>query len=381
MTSPAETIYGFCRSDIEALADELAALRRRIRRERGRGIEDFEQLKKLERWGRMCTGLGYGTSWIAPNLVSAALLAMGKMTRWTALQHPIAHRGYDTVPGIPERYTSKGFARGWRRYVDWFDWMTPDGWHQEHNVLHHFRLGEDSDPDLVEANLSYLRDSPLPMPLRYAATLLMAATWKFSYYAPTTLTETQVLRARAEGRPTTLRVATWELFDPRTERGRELWLTCYLPYAGYHFVLLPLLALPLGPWAATSVLINSMMAEVLHNIHSFVVITPNHSGDDVTRYDSKPRGRAEFFLHQILGSVNYPTGGDVNDWLHGWLNYQIEHHLFPNLSLREYQRIQPQVKALCEKYGVPYRQESVWRRARKSLDVMVGKADMRRSGP
>jgi hypothetical protein len=44
----------------------------------------------------------------------------------------------------------------------------------------------------------------------------------------------------------------------------------------------------------------------------------------------------------------------------------------------QYQRIQPQVRALCEKYGIPYVQESVWTRARKMVDVVVGKSSMRR---
>jgi hypothetical protein len=36
------------------------------------------------------------------------------------------------------------------------------------------------------------------------------------------------------------------------------------------------------------------------------------------------------------------------------------------------------VRALCEKYGVPYVQESVWTRVRKMVDVVVGKTSMRR---
>ena len=41
-----------------------------------------------------------------------------------------------------------------------------------------------------------------------------------------------------------------------------------------------------------------------------------------------------------------------------------------------YQRSQPEVKALCEKHGVPYVQENVFKRLAKTVDVMVGKKDM-----
>jgi fatty acid desaturase len=66
------------------------------------------------------------------------------------------------------------------------------------------------------------------------------------------------------------------------------------------------------------------------------------------------------------------------DFLHGWLNYQIEHHLFPDLPMLKYQQIQPKVKEVCERYGLPYVQEGVFKRARRLLDIMVGKTSMKR---
>ena len=44
------------------------------------------------------------------------------------------------------------------------------------------------------------------------------------------------------------------------------------------------------------------------------------------------------------------------------MNYQIEHHLWPDASIRQYQIIQPRLKKLCEEYGVPYKQEPLRRR-------------------
>ena len=43
----------------------------------------------------------------------------------------------------------------------------------------------------------------------------------------------------------------------------------------------------------------------------------------------------------------------------------------------QYQRGAPRLKAICEKYGVPYVQESVWTRLRKTVDIMVGNTNMR----
>jgi hypothetical protein len=45
-----------------------------------------------------------------------------------------------------------------------------------------------------------------------------------------------------------------------------------------------------------------------------------------------------------------------------------------------YARIQPEVKAICERYGVPYVQESVWTRFSKMARIFVGDAKQRRDG-
>mmetsp|Transcript_49325 Transcript_49325/g.139661 ORF Transcript_49325/g.139661 Transcript_49325/m.139661 type:complete len:91 (-) Transcript_49325:112-384(-) len=71
-------------------------------------------------------------------------------------------------------------------------------------------------------------------------------------------------------------------------------------------------------------------------------------------------------------------GTDLCDFMHGWLNYQIEHHLWPDLSMLSYQKAAPLVKSICKKHGVPYVQENVFVRLRKLADIMVGSASMRR---
>jgi fatty acid desaturase len=69
----------------------------------------------------------------------------------------------------------------------------------------------------------------------------------------------------------------------------------------------------------------------------------------------------------------------VTDFLLGYLNYQIEHHLFPTLPPSSLERLQPKVRAVCESYGVPYVQESLGKRVKKLVDIMVGKTRMPRT--
>ena len=341
-------------------------------------LQDFEHLRKIERWGRICTAIGYSTAWIIPNPISAFFISLGNVNRWANVTHPVSHRGYDSIKGVPERYTSKHFAQGWRRAIDWLDWIVPSGWHEEHNNLHHYRLGEEADPDQVESNLEWLRKSKLPMPLRYVVVALFACVWKPVYYAQSTIKVLRLKNAKnAPGSaevPSSMSINAW---SPFYKEGREYWLKCIFPYAGMRFVVIPALFLPLGMTAVTNVFLTSLLAEVFANLHSFLAIVPNHSGDDIVRFKDPIKKKQEFYYRQVVGSVNYPTGSDFNDFLHGWLNYQIEHHLFPALPLSQYQKIQPQVKAICEKYDIEYKQESAFKRLVKAVDIMTGKTSMK----
>ena len=84
-----------------------------------------------------------------------------------------------------------------------------------------------------------------------------------------------------------------------------------------------------------------------------------------------------FYLRQVLASVDFAMGTDLVDFMHGWLNYQIEHHLWPNLSMLSYQKAAPQVKELCAKHNVPYVKQNVFWRLKKTVDIMVGNNSMR----
>lgn len=361
--------------DREQLAKDINAIQAELQRKTD--MSDFQHLKKIESWGRICSFLGYATAWIAPNPISAYLISQGNFTRWTTVAHHVMHRGYDKIEGIPAHYTSKGFAKGWRRCIDWMDWMYPQAWDVEHNDIHHYHLGEAMDPDQVEFNMEKLRNSPIPRWGRYVLLALMAASWKMIYYAPSTLNELRAVQAKKTGatRDDFSRVDLW---NPLKPAGRDLWLSCMLPYSLMRFVLLPALFLPLGAIAATNVLINSFFAEILTNLHSFLVIGPNHAGEDVMMFEDKAKGKGEFYLRQIVGSVNYTSGNNLVDFLHGWLNYQVEHHLWPDMTASEYQKAQPLVKAVCAKHNLPYIQESVFKRLWKTLDIMVGKTSMLR---
>jgi fatty acid desaturase len=71
------------------------------------------------------------------------------------------------------------------------------------------------------------------------------------------------------------------------------------------------------------------------------------------------------------------TSLKATDLLGGGLNYQIEHHLFPNMPRPSLRHAQPMIRAYCLSHGLPYMETSLidsYRQALRHLHT-VGRSD------
>ena len=363
--------------DVNALARDLDALRKEL--DALRGPADVLHLRLLGAlsWLLLLTGLALSVFGFNP--LSPILMALASATRWMIVAHHTAHGALDGIAGVPARWTSAHFAQGFWRWLQWPDWIEAAAWKREHNQLHHAYTNEQADPDLVESQMRWLRDSGWPMPLRYLTAWLLAATWRWLYYAPnTSACLVEASRAREDAVALIDSAPSQRPWNPFTPVGKRLWLHSWLPYAAFQFGLLPALLLPFGVRIWAIGLAHAVVADVLTNLHTFIVIVPNHAGEDLVRWTDRGRGKGTWYLRQILSSCNYHTGNPLGDWLQGWLNYQIEHHLWPDMTPRQYTAAAPRVREICAKHGIPYVQESLWRRVAKMLRIMTGRATMLR---
>jgi fatty acid desaturase len=81
---------------------------------------------------------------------------------------------------------------------------------------------------------------------------------------------------------------------------------------------------------------------------------PNHKGMPIIGGDQD----VDYLRRQVLTSRNV-RGGMFIDWLLGGLNYQIEHHLFPNMPRASLRRARPVVRAYCAELRIPYCETSL----------------------
>lgn len=350
--------------EAEDFAREVDALRARIQSRLG--AADLGHGRRISWVGRLLSAAGYGLCVLGLNPFSVLLIALGRFTRWVLVAHTVLHRGYDKVAGGAPAWHSKSFARGGRRWWDWFDWLQADDWQAQHNVDHHCYVGDERDPDRVAENLEWMKARPKWF--RAMVLLALASTWKWTYYGPATRRATLRRSTRSVGQHEEV-TSGW---SPKALLDREMLVRSYLPYALVHFAIIPCAFFPLGWKVVLGALANSLLAELLVNLHAFAVVGPTHTGVDIPIFQGKARNRGEFFVRQVLGSVNYRSSGPVSRFLQGYMGYQIEHHLFPDLPLSQYPLVQAETEALCMKYGIPYRKHSVWKRIWEMIHAIVG---------
>src|SRR6185312_3606480 len=92
------------------------------------------------------------------------------------------------------------------------------------------------------------------------------------------------------------------------------------------------------------------------NLWSFMIIVCGHFPEGTREFSEEEvenETRGGWYLRQMLGSANL-TGSRLFHILSVNLSHQIEHHLFPDIPAHRYAELDTEVRAICERYGLPY---------------------------
>lgn len=323
--------------------------------------DDFKFLRKVEWIGRATTISGYLLVGFFPSwftvIISSFLISWGLVSR-ALLGHHCGHGAYDNIPGVPKRYHREFYGQGWRRYLQHFLLVKQKDFLREH-LLHHRTVNDPRDPDPVYMNHEHgAFVTPFSSFQKEVLFWIQAFVWVPLYYAP----HFKGIDTANEG----FRI----LFNFKELRIWKYWLFHVGPYALWYFVAIPSLFISLD--SAIYVLAARLITELWFSLGTFCIEITNHTGPDVLRFWDKPKTRSEWYWRQIVASVNFSSPGHVSDYLHFYMNYQIEHHIVPNLPINKYCLAKPFVHSLCLKYNIPYTEETIWRRILRVKDCFVG---------
>jgi linoleoyl-CoA desaturase len=123
-------------------------------------------------------------------------------------------------------------------------------------------------------------------------------------------------------------------------------------FYGY-LLILPLIFSPIAWWQTI------IFFTVMHFLQGFIltiVFQPAHvmPTSDYPIPDKEGNLENNWAIHQLLTTSDFSPKSRIFSWYVGGLNYQIEHHLFPNICHVHYKKISNLVKQTAMEYGIPY---------------------------
>lgn len=135
-------------------------------------------------------------------------------------------------------------------------------------------------------------------------------------------------------------------------------------YLGYIFTL-PMAILDLSFW---TVFVGFC---VMHYVAGFIlaiIFQPAHVIEGTEYFEPDMNGNLEnnWAIHQLHTTTNFANKSRLFSWYVGGLNFQVEHHLFPNICHVHYRNIAPIVEATAKEFGIPYKSEKTF------LDALIG---------
>jgi fatty acid desaturase len=319
-------------AQIDEFGRELDELRQRLVADLGKEDVDYihnviKTQRALEIAGRGLLFAGFfPPAWIA----GVTALSVSKILDNMEIGHNVMHGQYDWTrdPAL----SSQKF--------EWDNVAPAENWRHSHNYMHHTYTNIlDKDRDIGYGVLRmdqsqkwhpYYLGNPV-----YATLLAIFFQWGVMLHDLEFDRIVKGERTFADAKEVSLKMLK--------KASRQV---------GKDYVLFPLLTGPSAPLT----FVGNATANLVRNLWSFSIIFCGHFPADVesfTEEETENESRGQWYLRQILGSANI-SGGKFFHIMSGNLSHQIEHHLFPDIPARRYPQIAGEVRAICEKYGLPY---------------------------
>ena len=136
-------------------------------------------------------------------------------------------------------------------------------------------------------------------------------------------------------------------------------LACMLAHFGI-FLGIPMLLFSPG----TALVFYTLRSFVL-SYGFFAFVAPAHFPEEAVCAKSQPSS-IDFVVRQTLTTANFRLG-PIPAFFASGLEFQIEHHLFPQIAPTHYRAMSREVRTFCEAHGLPYHQLGWGEALRKSF--------------
>jgi linoleoyl-CoA desaturase len=252
-------------------------------------------------------------------------------------------------------YSKNERVNQWVGYVLFFLGGSDVNWRIQHNVLHHTYtnvtgLDEDINPGAV------MRFSPHEK-RRVMHRFQHFYAWFF--YGLMTL-----MWFVSKDYKQSYRYEKMGLTGTQNTTYRKQIITLIISKSCYAFLTL---ALPLwlspSPWWFT--IIGFLAMHFVAGLTLAAIFQPAHvvPTSDFPMPDDSGVIDADWAVNQLYNTANFAPGARLFSWYVGGLNYQVEHHLFPNICHIHYRKISEIVKSTAHEFNLPYHSYKTFYRA------------------
>jgi linoleoyl-CoA desaturase len=272
-------------------------------------------------------------SWVA--LLLAVVMGIGEAGIGMAVMHDAAHGSFSDKRWVNQLFSSTMFLLGSNTF----------NWKVQHNILHHTYTnvyGYDQDIG-TKAVIRLCDHAPLKKIHRFQH------VYAFFLYGLMTLSKLitdfnqliefnqwgMTVKQQASPRKEMIKLMVSKVAYVSIVIGLPLWFT------DFHWwqVLIGFAVMHL-----TAGMIMSTVFQMAHVVEGAKQPLP----------DSEGTIHEEWAVHQLQSTSDFARHNFLLNWYVGGLNFQIEHHLFANISHIHYPRIAPIVEKTAQEFGLVY---------------------------
>ena len=222
-------------------------------------------------------------------------------------------------------------------------------WKIQHNILHHTYTNIDHADDDLNAPF-FLRFSPNA---KHYWVHQFQHIYIWFFYGISTIswiTTKDFVRLK--------RYKNMGFLNKKNEYKKELveltaWKLLYYSYA----LVLPMIMVPFS-WSL--ILLAFISMHFVTGILVSIVFQIAHimPANDFPMPDEKGTINDNWYGHQFATTSNFSPKSNILFWLIGGLNYQVEHHVLPDVCHVHYKKLTKIVSETAQEYGMPYHVKS-----------------------
>ena len=359
--------------EVAELGAELDAIREEI--EASRGAADAAYINRMITVQRRLAAAGritlFASRYKPAFVAGTAMLGIAKILENMEIGHNVMHGQWDWMHD-PQIHSSS-----W----DWDSASTPEAWKHSHNYIHHTYTNiRGKDRDL---GYEIMRIDPHqkwhPVYLFQPLYNLVLAAF-FEWGVATHDLDFEAIKKREKSKEQLKREVKGML-----RKGRQQIVKDYIAWplisaladaavrAGIEATRRPSLReraagrlrrrpapsqtiLDAATTTFRATLRADVRANIVRNVWAYAIIFCGHFPDQTYTFSQEEvedESRGGFYVRQLLGAANI-DGSPLFHVASGNLGYQVEHHLYPDMPSTRYAEIAPRVKAICERYELPY---------------------------